>query len=281
MTAHPIRTKRRELSTPRSLVAPVADDLNERRTASWVDKHNRSGCPYVGRTTHRGDVIPGTVPVLTYRDYFAEYRGRPETQSPRPRRHAVPRLDDWAAEAPCSRSGADAREDWEGESAGSQRQLRPQRAAQSGDYLRAARLPPVRAITHRSAAVLLRALPQAPVPRHFEIKSYNVSASLSLKRSPDTGQSISVRSLNILCRRMDIRLHSYLIGVEHLRRHHRDRYAEIAYAKQVRRSSPSARQLSDLRNDTFISPYLHLAPRSLIAHPKHVIRKTVDRKRWQ
>ena len=78
MTAHPIRLKRRQPGTPRTLVAPLQADPEDRRHAKCVAKDDRTGRGYTARTTNPAYHIPGTVPVLTYGAYFTEYRGRPE-----------------------------------------------------------------------------------------------------------------------------------------------------------------------------------------------------------
>ena len=78
MTAHPIRLKRRQPGTPRTLVAPLQADPEDRRHANWIAKDDRTGRHYTARTTNPAYHIPDTVPVLTYGTYFHEYRGRPE-----------------------------------------------------------------------------------------------------------------------------------------------------------------------------------------------------------
>jgi hypothetical protein len=87
MTAHPIRLKRRQHGTPRTLVAPLATDPNARRHANWVAKDDRTGRTHKARTTNSSDHIPETVPVLTYGAYFHEYRGRPEHKALGPDGH--------------------------------------------------------------------------------------------------------------------------------------------------------------------------------------------------
>lgn len=77
MTAHAKRLQRGSARTARALVAPLAQTIPERATTTWIDKHGPTA-PLKARTDSGADHIPGTVAVLTYRDYFDEYRGRPE-----------------------------------------------------------------------------------------------------------------------------------------------------------------------------------------------------------
>ena len=57
---------------------PLEDKAIARRDSTWIDRHNRNSIGYAARTTNTADHIPGTIPVLTYRDYFTEYRAHPE-----------------------------------------------------------------------------------------------------------------------------------------------------------------------------------------------------------
>ena len=77
MTAHPLRTHRGRGGVPECLVAPMADEPAQRHGAAWTDKTGE-GNQYTVRTHHRGYAVVGAIPVQTYADYFAEYRGRPE-----------------------------------------------------------------------------------------------------------------------------------------------------------------------------------------------------------
>src|SRR5436309_39969 len=77
MTAHPARLHRRS-DGPRSLPAPLEDTPRGRGAAAWIDRHDHSDGSYTASTTNTADHIPGTIPVLTYRAYFDEYRAHPE-----------------------------------------------------------------------------------------------------------------------------------------------------------------------------------------------------------
>ncbi len=77
MTAHATRL-RRSTSGPRSLTAPLEDLPAARHAATWIDRHDEKNRRYRVRTANAADHIPGTISVLTYRDYFNEYRAHPE-----------------------------------------------------------------------------------------------------------------------------------------------------------------------------------------------------------
>ena len=76
MTAHAKSLHRGSARTARALVAPLAQTIPERATTIWIEKHTPTA-PLRARTDSGADHIPGTVSVLTYRDYFDEYRGLP------------------------------------------------------------------------------------------------------------------------------------------------------------------------------------------------------------
>jgi hypothetical protein len=77
MTAHPTRLYR-STTGPRSLTAPLQDTPAGRRTAAWLDRHDQTGVHYRACTANTADHIPGAIQVLTYSDYFHEYRSHPE-----------------------------------------------------------------------------------------------------------------------------------------------------------------------------------------------------------
>jgi class 3 adenylate cyclase len=68
---HPIRLKRRQPGTPRTLVAPLETDPAARRRANWVAKDDRTCRAYKARSANPGYHIPGTVP--TYGAYSREW----------------------------------------------------------------------------------------------------------------------------------------------------------------------------------------------------------------
>ena len=118
MTAHPIRLKRRQPGTPRTLVAPLQADPEDRRHAKCVAKDDRTGRGYTARTTNPAYHIPGTVPVLTYGAYFTEYRGRPDTKPSAPTINPATRGPK-ASSTPHRRGRADPPAHRKGEPAGS------------------------------------------------------------------------------------------------------------------------------------------------------------------
>jgi hypothetical protein len=77
MTAHPARLHR-STGGPRSLTAPREDRADRRRATSWVDRHADEGQTYGARSGSTADHVAGHIPVLSYRDYFSEYRAHPE-----------------------------------------------------------------------------------------------------------------------------------------------------------------------------------------------------------
>ena len=77
MAAHTTRLHR-GTGGPRSLTAPLENAASARRTTAWVDRHDQADVHYRARTVDTADHIPGAIPVLTYRDYFDEYRAHPE-----------------------------------------------------------------------------------------------------------------------------------------------------------------------------------------------------------
>ena len=48
------------------------------RSRSFPSARSQDNPGYTARTTKSADHIPGTIPVLTYHDYFTEYRAQPE-----------------------------------------------------------------------------------------------------------------------------------------------------------------------------------------------------------
>jgi hypothetical protein len=79
MTAHPDwRERRRGIGL---LVAPLKKNRKERRNVTWVDRSNPNTGKLRARTGNAEYVIPGTVVVQTYREYFEEYLMHAESKA--------------------------------------------------------------------------------------------------------------------------------------------------------------------------------------------------------
>jgi predicted nucleic acid-binding Zn ribbon protein len=77
MVAH-VSTFARTPGTPRVLVAAREDDRAKRRELDWFDRADPSGRTYKIRTGDPQYVVPGTVAVQSYGDYFVDFRSHPE-----------------------------------------------------------------------------------------------------------------------------------------------------------------------------------------------------------
>lgn len=83
MTAH-VHPFARLGRGPRVLVAPREDDPGGRRDAAWFDRADPGGEVLRIRTGDPTFVVPGTVTVQSYGDYFEEFRRHPESKAAGP-----------------------------------------------------------------------------------------------------------------------------------------------------------------------------------------------------
>jgi len=54
------------------------NSAEHRQRATWIDRHDQAGSQYRATSHNTAGHIPGTTPVLSYHDYFTEYRAHPE-----------------------------------------------------------------------------------------------------------------------------------------------------------------------------------------------------------
>ena len=83
MVAH-VHPFARTKGTPRVLVAARENDRAKRLELPWYDRADPSGRTYRIRTGDPAYIVPGTVTVQSYRDYFEDFRRHPEEKETGP-----------------------------------------------------------------------------------------------------------------------------------------------------------------------------------------------------
>jgi hypothetical protein len=79
--AHPAVYERARAGGPRTLIAPFERDPARRLRAEWIDRDRPDRSPVRIRTAKSPEILPGSVAVLSYRDYFNQYRQHPEAKA--------------------------------------------------------------------------------------------------------------------------------------------------------------------------------------------------------
>ena len=79
--AHPHAHERARADGPRCLVAPFERDPERREAMDWIDRDRPHESPRQIRTAGTYEIRPDSVAVLSYGDYFTDYRLHPEAKS--------------------------------------------------------------------------------------------------------------------------------------------------------------------------------------------------------
>lgn len=80
ITAHPAPHERARRDGPRTLIAPFERDPTRRLLAMWIDRDRPSEPPSRVHTSTTAEHRDGSTAVLSYRDYFNQYRNHPEAK---------------------------------------------------------------------------------------------------------------------------------------------------------------------------------------------------------
>lgn len=82
--AHPHGYERARVGGPRSLIAPFDRDPDRRAVTAWIDRDRPDQPGRLVRTVGLHEIREDTVAVLSYGDYFQQYRQHPESKATDP-----------------------------------------------------------------------------------------------------------------------------------------------------------------------------------------------------
>jgi hypothetical protein len=166
--AHPAPYERARQDGPNTLIAPFERDPVRRLQADWTNRNRPNEPSRRIHTAMTPEYRPGSVAVLSYRDYFNQYRQHPEAKALDPKDHKPCHPLDQGPPTTLEAHRYRTHPGWEGKQP--HRRPRPSHRRPNRGGHRIPRthpqMPRMPRRGHRAPAVVLRGMPQETLKKH-------------------------------------------------------------------------------------------------------------------